>query len=136
MDVSEGEVIAIRGPSGCGKTTLLNVLSGIDEPTSGGVMLDGKPLFGITDDERSRMRAETLGFIVQDFNLLPVLSAVENVELPLLMLGRPAAQQEKLLMRHLLQLVWVIAAVTAQVSCQAVSNNVWQSLELLSTVHR
>ena len=92
LDVREGEVIAIMGPSGCGKTTLLNVLSGIDEPTSGGVMLDGKPLFGISDDERSRMRAENLGFIFQDFNLLPVLSAVENVELPLLMLGKPAAQ--------------------------------------------
>lgn len=92
LEVTEGEVIAIMGPSGCGKTTLLNVLSGIDEPTSGGVMLEGKPLFGISDDDRSRMRAENLGFIFQDFNLLPVLSAVENVELPLLMIGKPAGE--------------------------------------------
>ena len=72
--VESGEMIAIMGPSGCGKTTLLNVLSGIDEPTSGEVIIDSKPLFGVNDDERSRMRAEYLGFIFQDFNLLPVLS--------------------------------------------------------------
>ena len=72
LDVSEGSN-RDNGSSSCGKTTLLNVLSGIDEPTSGGVMLDGKPLFGITD-ERSRMRAENLGFIFQDFNLHSVIS--------------------------------------------------------------
>ena len=66
--VEKGEMIAIMGPSGCGKTTLLNVLSGIDEPTSGKVTIDGKSLFGVSDDERSNMRAEYLGFIFQDFN--------------------------------------------------------------------
>ena len=75
-----------------GKTTLLNVLSGIDEPTSGTVMIDNKSLFAVSDDERSRIRAEYLGFIFQDFNLLPVLSAVENVELPLLLLGKSATE--------------------------------------------
>ena len=85
VSIGEGEMIAIMGPSGCGKTTLLNVLSGIDEPTSGTVTIDDKSLFVVSDDERSRMRAEYLGFIFQDFNLLPVLSAVENVELPLLL---------------------------------------------------
>ena len=88
--IGGGEMIAIMGPSGCGKTTLLNVLSGIDEPTSGEVEINGKSLFSVSDDERSRMRAEYLGFIFQDFNLLPVLSAVENVELPLLLLGKSA----------------------------------------------
>jgi len=88
--IGAGEMIAIMGPSGCGKTTLLNVLSGIDEPTSGEVDINGKSLFSVSDDERSRMRAEYLGFIFQDFNLLPVLSAVENVELPLLLLGKSA----------------------------------------------
>jgi len=88
--IGEGEMIAIMGPSGCGKTTLLNVLSGIDEPTAGEVTIDDKSLFAVSDNERSRMRAEYLGFIFQDFNLLPVLSAVENVELPLLLLGKPA----------------------------------------------
>jgi len=93
--IGEGEMIAIMGPSGCGKTTLLNVLSGIDEPTSGEVIIDEKSLFAVSDDERSRMRAEYLGFIFQDFNLLPVLSAVENVELPLLLLGKSASEARK-----------------------------------------
>ncbi len=92
VSIGEGEMIAIMGPSGCGKTSLLNVLSGIDEPTSGTVTIDDKSLFAVSDDERSRMRAEYLGFIFQDFNLLPVLSAVENVELPLLLLGKSAGE--------------------------------------------
>ncbi len=95
VNIREGEMIAIMGASGCGKTTLLNVLSGIDEPTSGRVTIDDKSLFDVSDDERSRMRAEYLGFIFQDFNLLPVLSAVENVELPLLLLGESAADARR-----------------------------------------
>lgn len=92
LEVEVGEMVAIMGPSGCGKTTLLNILSGIDEPHSGEVMVKGQPLFGISDDARTRMRAEHLGFIFQDFNLLPVLSAVENVELPMLLLGHSASE--------------------------------------------
>ena len=92
VSIGEGEMIAIMGPSGCGKTTLLNVLSGIDEPTSGTVTIDDKSLFTASDNERSKMRAEYLGFIFQDFNLLPVLSAVENFELPLLLLGKSAGE--------------------------------------------
>ena len=92
VSINTGEMVAIMGPSGCGKTTLLNILSGIDEPNSGDVMVKNQPLFGISDDERTRMRAENLGFIFQDFNLLPVLSAVENVELPLLLLGNSATE--------------------------------------------
>lgn len=92
VKVNQGEMIAIMGPSGCGKTTLLNILSGIDEPTSGQVMVDEKSLFSVSDNERSRIRAQYLGFIFQDFNLLPVLSAVENVELPLLLLGKSATE--------------------------------------------
>ena len=85
--IDAGEMVAVMGPSGCGKTTLLNILSGIDEPTSGGVMVNGQPLYGISDDARTDLRGEHFGFIFQDFNLLPVLSAVENVELPLLLRG-------------------------------------------------
>ncbi|MBT04279.1 MAG: macrolide ABC transporter ATP-binding protein [Euryarchaeota archaeon] len=92
VTIGEGEMIAIMGPSGCGKTTLLNVLSGIDEPNSGEVMISGKPMYSVSDDDRTQMRAENLGFIFQDFNLLPVLSAVENVELPLLLLGKSATE--------------------------------------------
>ena len=82
--------VTLLGPSGCGKTTLLNILSGIDEPTSGMVHVNGRPLYGISDNARTDVRAEHFGFIFQDFNLLPVLTAVENVELPLLLLGRTA----------------------------------------------
>ena len=95
VEIKEGEMIAITGPSGCGKTTLLNVLSGIDEPNSGEVMIDGNPMYSVSDDKRTQMRAENLGFIFQDFNLLPVLSAVENVELPLLLLGKSASESRK-----------------------------------------
>ncbi|MGB0475176.1 MAG: ABC transporter ATP-binding protein, partial [Candidatus Poseidoniaceae archaeon] len=95
VQVNQGEMIAIMGPSGCGKTTLLNILSGIDEPTSGQVMVDEKSLFSVSDNERSKIRAQYLGFIFQDFNLLPVLSAVENVELPLLLLGKSATEARK-----------------------------------------
>lgn len=90
--INAGEMVAIMGPSGCGKTTLLNILSGIDEPNSGEVHVNGQPLFGISDNQRTRMRSKHLGFIFQDFNLLPVLSAVENVELPLLLLGSSASE--------------------------------------------
>ena len=95
VEIKEGEMIAIMGPSGCGKTTLLNVLSGIDEPNSGEVLIDGNPMYSVSDDKRTQMRAENLGFIFQDFNLLPVLSAVENVELPLLLLGKSASESRK-----------------------------------------
>ena len=95
VSIDAGEMVAIMGASGCGKTTLLNILSGIDEPNSGDVHVNGEPLFGISDNKRTRMRAEYLGFIFQDFNLLPVLSAVENVELPLLLLGKSASEARK-----------------------------------------
>ena len=96
-----GEMVAIMGPSGCGKTTLLNVLSGIDVPSAGEVSVDGKPLFGVSDNERTTMRSNYLGFIFQDFNLLPVLSAVENVELPLLLLGVAASEARSRAMQAL-----------------------------------
>ena len=95
LTLQTGEMVAIMGRSGCGKTTLLNVLSGIDEPTAGSVTVNNQPLFGITDNERTSMRSKYLGFIFQDFNLLPVLSAVENVELPLLLLGYGANDARK-----------------------------------------
>ena len=95
LTLQTGEMVAIMGPSGCGKTTLLNVLSGIDEPTAGSVTVNNQPLFGISDNERTSMRSKYLGFIFQDFNLLPVLSAVENVELPLLLLGYGANDARK-----------------------------------------
>jgi ABC-type lipoprotein export system ATPase subunit len=92
LKLKQGEMVAIMGRSGCGKTTLLNVLSGIDEPSSGEVLVGEKQLFGISDDERTEMRAQNFGFVFQSFNLLPVLSAVENVELPLLLIGKSSTE--------------------------------------------
>ncbi|MDQ3699874.1 MAG: ABC transporter ATP-binding protein, partial [Chloroflexota bacterium] len=82
--VERGEMVAIMGPSGCGKTTLLNCLSGIDSIDGGEVLVDGRPLQRMSDDELTRYRATSMGFVFQSFNLLPVLTAVENVEYPLL----------------------------------------------------
>ncbi len=85
--VPAGEMVAIMGPSGCGKTTLLNCLSGLDEIDSGTVLIDGVVLHDLPDDQRSDYRARSMGFVFQLYNLLPVLSAVENVEMPLLVSG-------------------------------------------------
>jgi putative ABC transport system ATP-binding protein len=84
LSVQRGEMVAVMGPSGCGKTTLLNVLSGLDDLSEGTVAIDGPPIHQMSDVRRTRYRAEKMGFVFQAFNLLPVLSAVENVELPLL----------------------------------------------------
>lgn len=87
IDVKKGEMVAIMGPSGCGKTTLLNCLSGLDDLTEGEVFIEGKKLADMTDNEKTEHRANRMGFIFQFYNLLPVLNAVENVELPLLVSG-------------------------------------------------
>ena len=92
LSVRRGEIVAIMGPSGCGKTTLLNCLSGLDEIDSGRVLIDGVELHNLPDDERSDYRARRMGFVFQLYNLLPVLSSVENVEMPLLLSGVPSAQ--------------------------------------------
>ena len=87
LDIYEGEMAAIMGPSGCGKTTLLNSMSGLDDITSGEVLIAGDSIGGMSDRKRTRFRAEKMGFIFQSYNLMPVLSAAENVELPLLVAG-------------------------------------------------
>ena len=87
LNVERGEIVSIMGPSGCGKTTLLNCLSGLDDVDGGRVLIDGLVLNDLPDDERSEYRARRMGFVFQMYNLLPVLSAVENVELPLLVSG-------------------------------------------------
>ncbi len=95
LDVRSGEMVAIMGPSGCGKTTLLNCLSGLDEIDAGQVLIDGVLLHAMPDDERSDYRARNMGFVFQLYNLLPVLSAVENVELPLLVSGVKPAEAHR-----------------------------------------
>lgn len=98
LSVRRGEMVAVMGPSGCGKTTLLNCLSGLDEFDSGTVSIDGVDISRMSDDRRTDLRARSMGFIFQTYNLLPVLSAVENVELPLIVAGvRPRDARERAL---------------------------------------
>jgi putative ABC transport system ATP-binding protein len=92
LTVRKGDMIAIMGPSGCGKTTLLNMLSGLDEPTSGTVKIEGNDLSQMSDNKKTEHRAKRMGFIFQFYNLLPVLTAVENVEMPLLVSGTSAKE--------------------------------------------
>ena len=87
LTVGAGELVAVMGPSGSGKTTLLNCLSGLDDIDAGHVRVAGKDLFAMGDAERTEHRARSMGFIFQSFNLIPVFTAVENVELPLLLVG-------------------------------------------------
>ncbi len=87
LDVRKGEMVAVMGPSGCGKTTLLNCLSSIDEFSGGEVWISGHRISQMSDNEKTDFRALKMGFIFQNYNLLPVLKSVENVELPLLVRG-------------------------------------------------
>jgi putative ABC transport system ATP-binding protein len=92
LHIGRGEIVAIMGPSGCGKTTLLNCLSGLDSVTSGSIRIAGEDLRHFSDRELTAFRAREMGFIFQAYNLLPVLTGLENVELPLLVTGVAARE--------------------------------------------
>jgi putative ABC transport system ATP-binding protein len=92
LTIPRGEMVSIIGPSGSGKSTLLNLVGGLDRPTSGEVRVDGEALAGLSDDQLTRVRRDKIGFIFQFFNLLPTLSCVENVGLPLHLRGWPRAK--------------------------------------------
>ena len=95
LEVSKGEFVAVMGPSGSGKTTLLNCLSGLDDIDAGTVIVDDKSIHELGDGERTRHRASAMGFIFQAFNLIPVFTAIENVELPLLLAGNDPKEARK-----------------------------------------
>lgn len=98
LQVPRGEMVAIMGPSGCGKTTLLNCMSGLDEIDDGLILINGEDINRMSDNKRTEFRAKQMGFVFQFYNLLPVLSAVENVELPLLVSGtKPREARERAL---------------------------------------
>jgi putative ABC transport system ATP-binding protein len=101
LAVTRGEAVAVVGASGSGKSTLLAILAGLDTPTSGTVELDGADLFALDEDRRAELRGRTLGFVFQSFQLLPALSALENVMLPLELAGSadPEAPAREILKR-------------------------------------
>ena len=102
--VQPGEFVAIMGPSGSGKSTLLHLLGGLDTPSEGDILLDGSPMAHLTDDQVTILRRRQVGFIFQFFNLLPTLTAVENVALPLLLDGQNLTEHSQRI-DHLLELV-------------------------------
>lgn len=95
LAIERGELAAVAGPSGSGKTTLFNLIGGLDEPTSGEVLLEGRPLAGLGRNELARLRLERIGFVFQAYNLIPVLSAFENVEYPLILAKTPALERKR-----------------------------------------
>jgi putative ABC transport system ATP-binding protein len=110
VEIPKGELVSIVGPSGSGKSTLLNLIGGLDRPTAGTITLDGQRLDGLTDDGLTAVRRDKLGFIFQFFNLLPSLSCLENVALPLHLRGWPRRKIEARA-RELLDLVKLSARV-------------------------
>ncbi|HEU5175684.1 MAG TPA: ABC transporter ATP-binding protein [Gemmatimonadaceae bacterium] len=102
FEIPQGEFVAIVGPSGSGKTTLLGLLAGLDAPTRGTVELDGRPFSTLDEDARARVRGEKVGFVFQSFQLVPTLTALENVQVPLELRGEPGAPARA---RELLQRV-------------------------------
>jgi putative ABC transport system ATP-binding protein len=104
LSIEAGEMVAITGPSGSGKSTLLTLLGAIDTPTSGKVLLDGTDVATLSDQERTLLRRRRIGFVFQAFNLIPTLTAVENVQLPLELDGKPEAEARE---RAVEMLNWV-----------------------------
>ena len=103
----KGEMVAVVGPSGSGKTTLLNLIGTLDKPTSGQVFIDGQEITNLSENELTKLRRNKIGFVFQFFNLIPVLTAFENVELPMLIAGVPKEQREKRA-KELLELVGLL----------------------------
>ncbi len=96
MKVIRGEFLIIKGRSGSGKTTLLNILGGLDRPTSGSVLLEGQDITGISETQMTELRRHSIGYIFQSYGLIPLLSAYENVELPLRINGVPRRERRQL----------------------------------------
>ncbi len=94
LDVTRAEAVAVVGASGSGKSTLLAILAGLDTPTSGSVELDGEDIFSLNEDQRAELRGRSLGFVFQSFQLLPALTALENVMLPLELSNHPDPEKD------------------------------------------
>jgi putative ABC transport system ATP-binding protein len=95
LTVERGEILAVRGRSGSGKTTLLNILGGLDDPTSGAVSIDGRGISGLRESDQMELRRKTVAYVFQSFGLIPILSAAENVEIPLRLLRTDPAERDR-----------------------------------------
>ncbi len=95
MNLADGEFVAVQGPSGCGKTTLLNLVGGIDRPTAGRIEVDGANIVDYSDSDVVKYRRNQVGFVFQFFNLVPTLTAAENIQLPMRLAAKPGAERDK-----------------------------------------
>jgi predicted ABC-type transport system involved in lysophospholipase L1 biosynthesis ATPase subunit len=125
FSVEPGGFAAIVGPSGSGKTTLLGLLAGLDRPTAGTVHLDGQELGALDEDARARMRGEKIGFVFQSFQLIPTLTAGENIQVPLELRGEEAGERAADLLERV-GLAWATAATTTRPSSPAASSSGWR----------
>lgn len=119
--VQQGEYIAIMGPSGSGKTTLMNIIGCLDVPTSGTFLLDGEEISGLSENRMAEIRNKTLGFVFQHADLLPELTALDNVALPLLYRGVRKKERRARRQRCWKRLDWVTAWSSTRIRCPAVS---------------
>jgi putative ABC transport system ATP-binding protein len=127
LSVKKGQLVAVMGPSGSGKSTLMHTLAGLDRPTSGTITIAGTEIGSLDDAKLTRLRREHIGFVFQFFNLLPMLSAEENVLLPLTIAGE---RTDRAWLDELLEKVGLsaLSAPTGRPSCRAASSNGWRSL--------
>ena len=125
LNVSEGEYLAIMGPSGSGKTTLMNIIGCLDEPTSGSYLLCGQDITACTDLQLAQVRNRELGFVFQSFHLLPRLTALDNVALPLLYGGVKKAERRERARAALEMVASATGSTIARTSCPAASASVW-----------
>jgi putative ABC transport system ATP-binding protein len=123
MTVDACEIVAVMGPSGCGKSTLLHLLGGLDRPTEGQVTIDGSALASLSDDDLTKIRRRKIGFVFQFFNLIPILSSVENAALPLILDGKDSAQAKQRPRSGCKRWAWAPAWPICRTSCPRASSS-------------
>ena len=127
LTVEPGALVAVMGPSGSGKSTLLTIAGSLEEPSEGDVLIDGAPLAAMSRNDRARLRRRTIGYVFQDFNLLPGLTAVENVSLPLELDGSRPARPRAGPWPPSRSSAWPTGRRTSPISCRGVNASGWPS---------